>query len=704
MQDSLIQKSMHGNIAVVTLTNPPVNSLSAALRNGLAKALSELKTQPLAGVVIAGAGRHFSAGADINEFERGLDPDAIDPNELHALIESMPCPVVAALTGSVLGGGFELALACHARTADGTAKIALPEVKLGLLPGGGGTQRLPRIASGTLAAKMIASGSVLNARAARDSQLIDRLGNNAIDEAIAYITNTKGHKPKATSERPVASDLSDAIVEERKLISPRQPWAKAAQIALESLSLATRMPFEKALQEERVLFLGLMKSAESKALRHLFFAERAAARTPGVTQNTKTRAILEVGVIGAGTMGSGIAIVLSNAGIPVTLIERNEAALEAGLKRIKSIYTRAADKREISQEEAQARMARIVGVTDMETLAQADLIIEAAFEEMTIKRDIFSALNRIAKPSAILATNTSALDVNVIAQSTERASDIVGLHFFSPAHVMKLLEIVRADKTATDVLATVIQLSRRLGKTPVIVGVCDGFLANRLLYPYLRQADLMMEEGATPEQIDRVLTEFGLAMGPCSMLDMAGQDIAWHVRQRQLKDWDPKKRYSRLADLLVEKGRLGSKTQKGWYCYSPDGRTKEPDPEVQDMIVSEAKARGIARRSVPDQEILERTLLAAVNEGAFALMDGTVQHASDIDIAFTQGLGFPASRGGPMHWADTLGLDHVYAKIIEFGASGDANWMPAPLLERLAKAKKSFSDYDRERAKTETAS
>jgi 3-hydroxyacyl-CoA dehydrogenase len=694
---SLVRIDIAGTIAVLTIANPPVNSLSAGVRRDLVAALSRAVINGVTGVVITGAGANFSAGADIQEFDAGLDPTAPDPNDVHAAIEASPVPVVAALRGAALGGGFELALACHGRVADETARIGLPEVKLGILPGGGGTQRLPRVAEPDVAAKMIASGGTLHATDAFQAGLVDRLGADVVAEALALIDTLAASALTATSRRPVPQGLSAAIETARRGISPKNPHVEASRTALDSMAGATAVPFAEGLTQERSLFLRLMASVPSRALRHLFFAERAAANSPGVGKGTKSRTIETVGVIGAGTMGSGIAMVFANAGLPVTLIERDESALERGLKRIADVYGRAVTKGDLTPAEAASRRARIAGRTDMSALAAADLIVEAVFEEMQVKLAIFAELDRVAKPGAILASNTSALDVNVIARATSRPADVLGLHFFSPAHVMRLLEVVRADATDVEVLATAIRLARQVGKTPVVVGVCDGFLANRLLYPYLRQADLMLEEGALPDQIDRALTGFGLAMGPCAMIDMAGQDVAAHVRQRQLKDWDPAMRYSRLADLLVEKGRLGSKSGAGWYRYAADSRQKESDPVVEAMIVAESARLGIARRGISDEEIVKRALCAIVNEGAFALADGTVQRAGDIDVAYTQGMGFPATRGGPMFWADTVGLKEIYRDIVDFSRTGDANWTPAPLLKALAESGRNFGDLDRER-------
>lgn len=692
---SLIRTELVGSVAVLTIANPPVNSLSAAVRRELSAALSRAVINGVTGVVLAGEGGHFSAGADIREFDGGLDPTAPDPNDVHATIEASPVPVVAAIRGTALGGGLELALACHGRVAMPEARIGLPEVKLGILPGGGGTQRLPRIAKPAVAAEMIASGRILGAMDAQSAGILDRIGADPVSEAIELIEQLGSGPLVATSRRAVSPELAAGVTAAHSAVSARSPHAQASRTALEAVAASGRLAFAEALAEERRLFLGLMESTTSHALRHLFFAERAAAETPGVGKDTRLRAVMTVGVIGAGTMGAGIAMVFANAGLPVTLIERDAPGLERGLNRIREVYDRAVAKGELTADAARGRMEQITGRTEMSALAEADLIVEAAFEEMQVKLAIFAELDKVARPGAILATNTSALDVDVIAAATSRPADVVGLHFFSPAHVMRLLEIVRARKTAPEVLATVIRLARKVGKTPVVVGVCDGFLANRLLYPYLCQADLMLEEGALPEQIDRALNAFGLAMGPCAMLDMAGQDVAWHVRQRQLADWEPAKRYSRLADLLVERGRLGSKAGAGWYRYA--GRQKEADPAVEAMILQEAARLGIERRTVSDEEIVKRTLYAIVNEGAFALADGTVQRASDIDVAYTQGMGFPAARGGPMFWADTVGLGAICEDILAFGAGGDANWRLAPLLKELAESGRTFADHDRER-------
>ncbi|MDI3468881.1 MAG: 3-hydroxyacyl-CoA dehydrogenase [Pseudolabrys sp.] len=431
------------------------------------------------------------------------------------------------------------------------------------------------------------------------------------------------------------------------------------------------------------------------AAAYLKRAEKAALHVAGIDASTPRRVIESVGVIGAGTMGSGIAIVFANAGFVVTLVERDEAGLAKGLARIRDVYERARAKGTLTEAEVKARQDRIVGATALAALGRADLVIEAVFEDMEVKTDIFTRLDLIARPGAILATNTSALDVNAIAAATKRPQDVLGLHFFSPAHVMRLLEIVRGARTDVSVLATVIDLARRTGKVGVTVGVCDGFCANRMLYPYLRQVDCLMEEGALPQDIDRLLIGFGLAMGPCAMLDMAGQDVAWFVRQRQLRNWPANMRYSRLADLLCERGRLGSKSGAGWYRYPSGPRSAEPDPDVEKMIVEEAKRLGITRRTIGDDEILDRTLYALINEGARLLGEGIVERSSDIDLCYVYGMGFPAGRGGPMAWADSVGLSRIHDAVVALHAQHDDNWAPAPLLAELARDGRSFAEFDR---------
>jgi 3-hydroxyacyl-CoA dehydrogenase len=696
-QDSarVVRIERQGDVAVVTIDNPPVNSLGAAVRRALMDALHAVKASGARAMVLTGAGKVFSAGADIREFDRGLDPDVPDPNDVHAAIEALGIPVVAAIRGVALGGGLELALACHARVAERGARLGLPEVTLGVIPGAGGTQRLGRLVPAALAAKMIATGEPIDAATACWNGLVDRLAEgDPVAEAVAFARSLVANPIHATSTKPMREDVRAAVEQQKATLNRRSAQTQAAEQGLAMLVAAATVPFAEGLRRERDAFTALMRSETSRALRYLFFAERAAGEVAGVDRSTPVRTISSVGVVGAGTMGSGIAMVFANAGLPVTIVEKDAEALGRGLARIRDVYGRARQKGTIGEDELERRQKLISGETDLQALRGADLIIEAVFENHDVKAQVFTALDRIARPGAILATNTSALDVNAIAAVTERPQDVVGLHFFSPAHVMRLLEIVRGARTDPGVLATVMRLAKTIGKTAVVVGVCDGFCANRMLYPYLRQVDFLMEEGALPQDIDRVLTEFGLAMGPCAMLDMAGQDVAWAVRQNQLRRWPANMRYSRLSDMLYERGRLGSKSGAGWYRYKSGARGGEPDPEVEAMIRAESERLGIVRRTIGDEEILTRCLYALVNEGARIVAEGIVERPSDIDLCYVHGMGFPAARGGPMWWADSVGLDRIYREICALEQKYDANWTPAPLLAELARSGRRFADLN----------
>ncbi len=693
----VIKGTIEGGVCVLTIENPPVNSLSAKVRTELHKAIADQAALKTSAIVITGAGKLFSAGADITEFDTGFAPNAPDLNDLCHLIENLSIPVVAAIHGVALGGGLELALSCHARVAEAGAKLGFPEVTLGVLPGAGGTQRLPRLTAAQTAAEMIASGDPVTATAAQTYGIVDTVAAEGVVQAAIRVARglAEGRRSlRRTSQMPAAK-LSPAIIEEvlRKL-GRRNPHLKASTKALELVSQAATLLFNHGLIAERHAFIDLMESSESKALRHLFFAERAAGNVSGVTRQTGERQIRSVGVIGGGTMGSGIAMVFADSGFPVVLVERDEQSVQRAMARLDDAYARVAKKGDAPQGEVEARRRRIAGVVGMGTLANADLVVEAAFEDMNVKIPLFSELDKVAKQGAILATNTSALDVNVIAKSTRRPADVVGTHFFSPAQVMRLLEIVRGDATAPEVLSTMLRLGRRLGKVPVVVGVCNGFCANRMLFPYLRQADFLLEEGASPQEVDTALTEFGMAMGPCAMLDMAGQDVAYSVRQGQLKTWPRGKRYSRLADLLVERGRLGAKAKAGWYRYDASGRAREEDPEVEAMIEDESRRLGITRRKISSEEIVKRCIYALINEGAHVVEEGIVERPSDIDLCYIHGMGFPAWRGGPMFYADSVGLSQVHGEIAELRAAHDANWDPAPLLAKLAPNHGSFGDLN----------
>lgn len=684
------------DIGVLTLENPPVNSLSSDVRRDMTVALESIRESEVKAVVLIGGGKVFSAGADITEFDGGLAADVADPNDIHQWIEDLPVPMIAAIRGVALGGGLELALACHARVAEPNAKLGLPEVTLGVIPGGGGTQRLSRLVGAETAARMIASGKPVSGHEAKECGLVDKLIEGDLREdatAFARILADKGELRRTSHLR--APEVSDEIIAKVSgEIGRRTPHIEASTKGLDSLSNSTQMNFGEALKQERKIFTALMNSTPSHALRHLFFAERAAGSVRGVDKTTARRQVERVGVIGAGTMGGGIAMAFANAGFPVTIVEKDTEGLVRGLNRIRSVYEKDAARCGESSEVTAKKINGIKGATDLKDLAPVDLLVEAVFENMDVKLGVFSELDKIAKPGAILATNTSALDVNVIAQATTRPSDVVGLHFFSPAHVMKLLEIVRGTATSPDVLATATNLGRKIGKVPVVVGVGFGFCANRVLYPYLRQADFLMEEGALPHDIDRALTSFGMAMGPCAMIDMAGQDVAFHVRQDQLKDWPEGMRYSRLADLLVEKKRYGSKSGAGWYTYPAGVRKGERDSEVEAMITEESRYLGIARRDISDEEIVARCMYALVNEGARVVEEGIVERPSDVDLCYVHGMGFPAARGGPMFWADTIGLDKVYRDILTLRSEHDMNWEPALLLKELAESGKSFADLN----------
>jgi 3-hydroxyacyl-CoA dehydrogenase len=700
----VVRSERAGDVVVLTIDNPPVNSLSAAVRRALLESLGAVKASGGRALVLTGVGKAFSAGADIREFDRGLDPNAPDPNDVHAAIEALGIPVVAAIRGVALGGGLELALACHARIADREARFGLPEVTLGVIPGAGGTQRLARLVPAPLAAKMIATGETIDAATACWNGLVDRLAEGElVADAVCFARSLAANALQPVSARPLREDVHAAVGQQKAALNRRNAQAEAAEQGLVMLAAAATVPFAEGLRRERGAFTALMNSQTSRALRYLFFAERAAGDIAGVDRSTPTRAISSIGVVGAGTMGGGIAIVFANAGLPVTIVERDADALARGLGRIRDLFERARQKGTITQAEFERRQKLISGETDLNALRGADLIVEAVFESQDVKAQVFTALDRIARPGAILATNTSALDVNAIAAVTARPQDVVGLHFFSPAHVMRLLEIVRGVKTDPGVLATVMRLAKSIGKTAVVVGVCDGFCANRMLYPYLRQVDFLMEEGALPQDIDRVLTKFGLAMGPCAMLDMAGQDVAWAVRQCQLRNWPANMRYSRLSDMLYERGRLGSKSGAGWYRYKPGARGGEPDPEVEALIRAESQRLGIARRAIGDDEILTRCLYALVNEGARVAAEGIVERPSDIDLCYVHGMGFPAARGGPMWWADTVGLDRIYREICALEQEYDANWTPAPLLAELARSGRRFADLNNSPRRRATA-
>ena len=682
-----------GAIAVITLDNPPVNALSHHLREPLFAALEVARDDAsVEGIVIACAGRTFISGADITEF--GTPKALASPSlpELCALLEALPKPAVAAIHGTALGGGLELALACHYRVADKGAKVGLPEVKLGLLPGAGGTVRLPRLVGPEKAVAMIVSGNPIGAAAAFDAGVVDAIAEgeltaDAVAFAKARVADGGPHVPVRDRDDKIATaraDLSgfEAAVKEatKKTRGLEAPLACATAVRN-----AVTLPFDEALKKERELFIGLVNGVQSRAQRHLFFAEREAAKVPGVGKEVQPRAVRKVGVIGAGTMGGGIAMSFVNGGYPVTILEMSDEALDRGLATIEKNYGISVSRGSLSEEAKAERMGRFSRTTNYADLADCDLIIEAVFEEMGVKKEVFGKLDAIARPGAILASNTSYLDVNEIATSTGRPQDVVGLHFFSPANVMRLLEIVRGDRTAPDVLVTALTVARKIGKVPVVVGVCHGFVGNRMLGARSADGEDLLLEGASPEQIDKVFADFGWPMGPFEMGDLAGLDIGWRNRKSLGKT-------AAIADALCEAGRFGQKTGKGFYLYEQGSRKPIPDPEVAKLIEEKARERGINRRDISDDEITERTLYPMINEGARILEEKIAARPSDIDIVWTNGYGFPIGKGGPMFWADTEGLRKIVERLKYWhGKTGKDVFKPAALLKQMAEDGGSFS-------------
>lgn len=682
---------LNGNVAVITMANPPVNALSQALRAALVDAISRAnEDDSVLAIVLAGQGQAFSGGADITEFGTVKMIGHPTLHDVMTFIDFNDKPVIAALHGLSLGGGFELALACHYRIATLDAKFALPEVKLGLVPGAGGTQRLPRAVGLELATNMIISGEQVPAPLLGMAGAFEKLVVDCqalIPEAVALARSVAHQRPlprlrNRKVEMPDYEAFLGLMRTSSKNMAPKFP---APLKCLEALKASVELPFDEGIVVEQQCFASLMYSPVSKSLRAFFFAERAATRIPGISEDTPIRDVQRVGVIGAGTMGTGIAMNFLNAGIPVTVIEMKADALDRGLNNIRSLYEAQRKKGKLTQEKLDGRMALLSGSVELGALKDCDLVIEAVFEDMDVKRQVFTQLNEIVKQGAILASNTSALDLNQIAAFTKRPQDVIGLHFFSPANVMKLLEIVRGDKTSPDVLATAMKLAKKIRKVAVISGVCDGFIGNRMIAQYGRAAGFLMDEGASPQQIDQALERFGMAMGPFRMGDLAGNDIGWAQRKRKLLEI-PDLRYSKLADTLCELGRFGQKTGKGWYLYE-DGRTPIPDPEVDALIQAHRENLGITPREISDEEIVQKCILALVNEAAKILQEGIAARASDVDLVYIYGYGFPVHRGGPMNYANELGLFNVCNTLKRFAKEPGAEvsmWEPAALIQQLA--------------------
>jgi len=689
--------TVQGSVAVVTLNNPPVNGLGLATRSAAVEAIRRAEADDaIKAIVLTGAGKAFSGGADIREFN---SPKALTEPTLHTLIrvvEGCSKPVVAAIHSVAMGGGLELALGCNYRVALPGAQIALPEVKLGLLPGAGGTQRLPRVLGLEMALNMVVSGTPVPSEKLAGTALFDEVfpaGTDLIAAAVEFAGRVADVRPlPKVRDRKVDYPNHEAFLQfSRNTVKAMAGPFPAPLECIETVAASVTKPFEEGLKFERERFLHLMQTPESKALRHAFMAERAASKVPDVPGDTPLRKIERAAVIGAGTMGGGIAMNFANAGIPVTILETKQEALDKGLATIRKNYENTVKKGKLTPEKCEQRLGLIKGTLSYNDIAQADIVIEAVFEDMGVKESVFRQLDAVMKPGAILASNTSTLDLDRIASFTGRPQDVIGLHFFSPANVMKLLEIVRGRETGKDVLATALALSKKIKKTGVVSGVCDGFIGNRMLEQYLRQAFFLLEEGALPEQVDTAIEKFGFAMGPFRMSDLAGNDIGWYIRKRRAIE-SPEIAYSKTADLLCEQGRFGQKTGAGWYDYQAGDRKAYPSPLVNDMIVKHSQDIGLERRAIPDAEIVERLVYALVNEGAKILEEGIALRASDIDMVYLTGYGFPLHRGGPMLYADSVGLVNVLDTIRGYarGRHGEA-WKPAPLLERLAAEGKGFN-------------
>lgn len=677
-----------GGIAVIRLANQPVNGLGDTVRAGIDAGIERAAhDSAVTAVVIIGAGKGFCGGADIRQFN--TPAASADPvlRELFDRMQRLSKPIIASISGFALGGGLELALACHHRIADGNAKIGLTEVNLGLIPGAGGTQRLPRLIGTRAALNLIQTGAVVSGNRAAALGIVDStFAGDPLDAGLSYAQKVvdEGSAVPLIDRLPPAQSEELDFAAVRAGVRRNARNALAQQLAIDCVEMATRVPVEEGLDHERTAFVRLVDGPESKALRHVFFAEKRAAKT--ASDEVGTRQVERTAIVGAGTMGRGIAMAFANAHLPVTLIERDRDALDRGMAAIRHDYDALAGKGKLTSEEVTERMNLIEAALDLHAAADAPLVIEAVFEDMDVKKELFANLDQICTDGAILASNTSWLDIDEIALATARPSDVIGLHFFSPAHVMGLLEVVQGEKTSAEVIATSMGVAQRIGKVPVLAKVGHGFIGNRMLSPYRREADFLLEEGATPQQVDSALTDFGLAMGPFAMADLAGLDIGWAARRQAAATRPKHLRYSKVADRICEAGRLGQKTGEGYYRYEEGSRTPITDSVVSEIIERCAAEDSIERRTISDQEIVDRCVLALVNEGATLLSEGIAQRASDIDVVYVNGYGFPAYRGGPMYHAQSIGLDVTLRKIQNLHEVHGELWAPAPLLERLVSA------------------
>ncbi len=694
----LVRLQRRDEIALIIADNPPVNALGQAVRQGLLQAFQAAEADPqVRAVVLVCEGSTFFAGADIKEF--GKPPVAPSLPEVIDVIEGCSKPSVAVIHGTALGGGLEVALGCHYRIARTDARVGLPEVKLGLLPGAGGTQRLPRLAGVAKALEMILGGAPVEAGEACEYHIVDELfEGDLVDAGLAYarrlLQEGRGVRRSGEQTRGLEGTDNAALIAARHAeVVKRSPGLFSPLRCIAAVEAATRLPLAEGLERERELFLECLNSPQRAALVHAFFAERQAVKIADLPVDTRPREIRTAAVIGGGTMGVGIALCFANAGVPVKLLEVGEEALQRALQRARDTYATSVKRGSLSEAAMVQRLALIEGITDYAALADVDLVVEAVFEDMAVKQQVFERLDAVCKPGAILASNTSSLDLNAIAAFTRRPEDVVGLHFFSPANVMRLLEVVRGARTSHEVLASAMAIGRKLKKVAVVVGVCDGFVGNRMLFQYGREAEFLLEEGATPQQVDAALRNFGMAMGPFAVRDLAGLDIGQAIRKRQRAILPAHLEFPTVADRLCAAGMLGQKTGIGYYRYEPGNRTPLVNPELAPMLAAASREKGIERRELDERYIVERTIYSLVNEGAKILEEGIAQRSSDIDLIYLNGYGFPAWRGGPMFYADSVGLDKVLATIRELHARCGDWWKPAPLLEKLAAEGRTFSGW-----------
>lgn len=694
---NLVDFQKHDTIGVITVDNPPVNALSVGVPQGIIDGVKAANADTdIIAMVLHGAGRGFIAGADINEFLNPPPPGNAGLSDVLTCFENSQKPIVAAIHGNALGGGLETALACHYRCGTAEAVFGFPEVLIGILPGAQGTQRLPRICGVEKALPLMVSGEFVPSRTALGLGIIDEvIRGDLVQEAISFAKRivAEGRPLRKIRDETASAPPADFFGNFEKSIAKRARGYIAPYKIIECVKAAVELPFDKGVERERELFQECMKSDQSKGLMKLFFGERMCTKIPDIPRDVPAQKISNAAILGAGTMGGGITMNFVNVGIPVTILEMTQEALDRGLEIIRANYANTVKKGRLSQDDMDKRMSLIAPTLSYDDITDADIVVEAVFEEMDIKKEVFRKLDEIMKPEAILATNTSTLDVDEIASVTKRPEMVIGTHFFSPANVMKLLEVVRGAQTKKEVIATVMGLGKTIKKVPVLVGVCDGFVGNRMLARYSKQANQMVLEGALPQDVDKAVFEFGLAMGPFAMGDLAGLDVGWRIRKRRATENAAIQDDAGIDDQICEMGRFGQKTSAGWYKYEPGSRVPIPDPDIETLIKKYCEERQIQRRPISEQEIIERCIYALVNEGAKILEEGIALRASDIDVIYANGYGFPRYRGGPMLYADMVGLDKVYESICRYHELYGEIWEPAPLIKRLSEQGKTFYDF-----------